>query len=116
MVATLRIWGEAASPQARARAGGVRRHFRQRRQRTDREAAVRRHRDPVEAGDGLQVDHPRRLDEVLLEVVEDVDAPGHEDGARLLREELAGLGGARRPRQLEAIHGYTPLRGATPAP
>ena len=55
---------------------------------------------------------PRRLDEVLLQVVEQVDAAGLQDAARLLGRELPGLGRGRRAGQLEAVHGYALLRAS----
>ena len=83
----------------------VRGDLRERGEGADPQRAVGLDRDPVEAGDALDVDDARRLDEVLLQVVEEVDAAGLEDGAGLLGEELPRLGGRGGPGELEAVHG-----------
>ena len=66
---------------------------------------------------GLQVHDTGRLEQPLLEVVQQVDAAGLEHGARLLGDELAGLGDASGAGQLEGVHvSSSALRPARPAP
>ena len=83
----------------------MRGELRQGRQRTDGEAPVGLDADPVQSRDGLQVDEPGGLDQVLLQVVEQVDAAGLEDAPRRLGGEIQGLGDAPGPRELKPVHG-----------
>src|SRR5207247_250370 len=61
----------------------------------------------------LQVHDARRLEEVLLQVVEEVDAARLQDAARPLGQQLPRLGGARGARQLEAVHAPALLASAS---
>ncbi len=83
----------------------VPRHLGQGGERADAQAAVGDGRDLAHPGDGLQVDHARRLDEPLLHVVQEVDAARLEHAARRVREQGAGLGDGGGSGQLEAPHG-----------
>ena len=83
----------------------MRGELRQGRQRTDGEAPVGLDGNPAQLRDSLQIDEPGGLDQVLLQVVEQIDAAGLEDAPRLLGGEFQSLGDARGPRELESVHG-----------
>src|SRR6185295_1619839 len=91
--------GGMAGPHTR-----VRGHVGQRDQRPDAQRPVGLGLHLVEPGHGLEVHHAPRLDDVLLQVVEQVDAAGLEHAAGRLGQQLAGLGDGRGAGQLEAVH------------
>src|SRR6185295_13863051 len=91
--------GGMAGPHTR-----VRGHVGQRDQRPDAQRPVGLGLHLVEPGHGLEVHHAPRLDDVLLQVVEQVDAAGLEHAAGRLGQQLAGLGDGVGAGQLEAVH------------
>jgi hypothetical protein len=82
----------------------VRRHLGERGQSADAQASIGFDPDLVQSRYRLQIHDPGRLDQVLLQMVEQVDPPGLQDGARFLGEEVAGLSDTPRPRELEPVH------------
>src|SRR6185436_5494955 len=83
--------------------------------RADRQRAVGLGLDLLHAGETLEIHQPRRLDQVLLHVVEQVDPAGLQHAAGLLRLQRAGLGDAGRFGELEAVHYALLLASASAA-